>query len=75
MAQKLSQNITVLGGGAFGSALAHIAALKPSNNVTLYARDPNTVECITKFNINPKKLSQYKVNIFFYQKPKNQKNQ
>lgn len=50
-----------MGGGAFGTAMAHVAALKESNEVTLYARDPKTVECINKFNINPKKLSQYKV--------------
>lgn len=49
--------IAVLGGGAFGTAMAHISALKDTNKVTLYARDPNTVECINKFNINPKKLS------------------
>lgn len=55
--KKAVTNIAVLGGGAFGSAMAHISALKETNNVKLYARDPNTVECINKFNINPKKLS------------------
>ena len=59
------KNITVLGGGAFGTAMAHVAALKNCNNVKLYARDPKTVECINKFHINPKKLSQFKVHFFY----------
>ncbi|KRX00662.1 6-phosphogluconate dehydrogenase, C-terminal-like [Pseudocohnilembus persalinus] len=58
---QIGKKITVLGGGAFGTAMAHCAALNELNQVTLYARDKDTVECINKFQINPKKLSQFKL--------------
>ena len=47
------QNISVIGAGAWGTALANAAA-RAGRNVTLYARDPVAAEAISRTRENPK---------------------
>ncbi|MTI16818.1 NAD(P)-dependent glycerol-3-phosphate dehydrogenase [Rhodobacteraceae bacterium RKSG542] len=54
MAREL-QSIGVIGGGAFGTALA-LAAARAGRDVTIWARDEATVEAINTSHSNPKYL-------------------
>lgn len=47
------QNISVIGAGAWGTALANAAA-RAGRNVTLYARDPAAAEKISRTRENPR---------------------
>ena len=47
------QNISVIGAGAWGTALANAAA-RAGRNVTLYARDPAAAEAISRARENPR---------------------
>src|ERR1700754_1199264 len=47
------QNISVIGAGAWGTALANAAA-RAGRNVTLYARDPAAAETISRTRENPR---------------------
>lgn len=47
------QNISVIGAGAWGTALANAAA-RAGRNVTLYARDPAAAEAIARTRENPR---------------------
>jgi len=47
------QNISVIGAGAWGTALANAAA-RAGRNVTLYARDPAAAEAISRTRENPR---------------------
>src|SRR5262245_50981845 len=47
------QNISVIGAGAWGTALANAAA-RAGRNVTLYARDPIAAETISRTRENPR---------------------
>jgi len=49
------KNITVLGGGSFGTVLANLAA-KNGNDVCLYVRNESDAESINRENINPRYL-------------------
>jgi glycerol-3-phosphate dehydrogenase (NAD(P)+) len=44
-------NISVIGGGAWGTALAKVMS-DDASNVTLYAREKDVIDSINKFNIN-----------------------
>lgn len=46
--------IAVLGGGAFGTALAHISSRNQGNFVKIYARNQDVVNSINSKNLNPK---------------------
>ena len=54
--------ISILGSGAFGTAMAHAASFNPHNKVVLYARDENVVKHINEKKRNPKFLSEYELN-------------
>lgn len=47
--------IAVLGGGAWGTALA-LTAMRAGNEVMLWARDPESVEAVNRRNENPRYL-------------------
>lgn len=49
-------SVTVLGGGAWGTALA-VAAHRAGNRVRLWARDPETVDALNEGRGNPRYLS------------------
>ena len=49
------KNISVLGGGSWGTVLAYLASLN-GNHVSLWMRDEDTVKEINKTNINTKYL-------------------
>ena len=51
----VSQPVTVLGAGSWGSALALLLARK-GHRVTLWARDPAQVECISRDRVNVRYL-------------------
>eukprot|EP00636_Phaeomonas_parva_P015372 CAMPEP_0118855076 /NCGR_PEP_ID=MMETSP1163-20130328/3033_1 /TAXON_ID=124430 /ORGANISM="Phaeomonas parva, Strain CCMP2877" /LENGTH=347 /DNA_ID=CAMNT_0006787903 /DNA_START=249 /DNA_END=1292 /DNA_ORIENTATION=+ len=55
-----SANIAVLGGGAFGTAMAIIAA-RNGHAVTVYARDTAQAAAINETHRNPKALSDYEL--------------
>ncbi len=54
------KNISVLGGGSWGTVLANLAASN-RNNVTLWMRDSDVVDEVNKFNRNSKYLPQLKL--------------
>lgn len=49
------RSITVLGGGAWGTALAQ-TMLKAGHAVRLWARDPETANAVNTFHVNPRYL-------------------
>lgn len=53
-----STTITIIGGGAFGTAMAEVAG-RNGHRVQMYARDVNVVDSINKSHVNPKQLSQF----------------
>ena len=57
--------ITLLGGGAFGVALAKIAS-EQAQEVVLWARDQQVCEHINKFHTHPTKLSSIKLSSRIY---------
>lgn len=52
--------ITVIGAGAFGTALAQVAA-RCGNSVVIYARNPEVVSSINSHHINPHYLSEFEL--------------
>ena len=53
--------ITVLGSGAFGSAIAHAASFKDSNTVKVWSIDKEPVESINEEHVNVEIFSEYKL--------------
>ncbi len=58
--QQPSLNIAVIGGGAFGTALAQVAS-RNNHNVRIYARNTEVVEKINTHHINPHYLSEFEL--------------
>jgi glycerol-3-phosphate dehydrogenase len=54
------KNITVIGAGAFGTALAQTAA-RNGNKVTMYARNQEVVDKVNNEHINPHYLSEFEL--------------
>jgi glycerol-3-phosphate dehydrogenase len=57
---QTAKNITVIGAGAFGTALAQTAA-RNGNKVTMYARNQEVVDKINNEHINPHYLSEFEL--------------
>jgi len=57
---KVEQKIAVLGGGAFGTAMAaHIARKDPPLPVCIFLRDPTVRKFINRKHVNPRYLSEF----------------
>lgn len=52
------KTITVIGAGAFGTALAEVAA-RNGNTVKLYARNNEVVDSVNTKHVNPHYISEY----------------
>lgn len=55
---KLPLNIAVIGAGAFGTAMAHVAA-QCGHRVKVYARNAEVVNSINESHFNPHYLSEF----------------
>ncbi|KAL4490286.1 hypothetical protein ABPG72_004325 [Tetrahymena utriculariae] len=59
---KRFSKVAILGNGAFGTALAHVASFNPYNKVMIYARDPEVAQHINEKKRNPKFFSDIELN-------------
>lgn len=61
--QRDQIKIAVIGGGAFGTAMATMAA-RAGHNVSLFVRDPNQADIMNTTRKNPKYLSDFVLHDF-----------
>lgn len=57
----VGKTVCVIGGGAFGTSMAQVAA-RTGQNVRLYMRDKAQCDSINEHHVNPKYLSEFELN-------------
>jgi glycerol-3-phosphate dehydrogenase (NAD(P)+) len=58
----MKRNISIVGAGSFGTALANVLSLNKNKNVILLARNSKIADAINKFKINPKYFPYLRLN-------------